>query len=100
MEKEYNVIYGPKGPYITLLSFIFAKLKDENHLLKLILMGGYMRLLVSLVFVFIALSMSGCKLLQVKGEVGGVEVEAQTKENRDESEGKFCPPGQAKKGNC
>ena len=46
------------------------------------------------------ISLSGCKLLQVKGEVGGVEVEAQTNENKKDNEGGFCPPGQAKKGNC
>ena len=38
----------------------------------------------------------GCELHQVKGEVAGVEVEASAKSN----EGDFCPPGQAKKGNC
>lgn len=54
--------------------------------------------LVMLTFLFL----SGCELHQVKGEVGGVEVEAQTKESKtvSENEGKFCPPGQAKKGNC
>lgn len=63
-----------------------------------------MRILTSLVMISLSLSMAGCKLLQVKGEVGGVEVEAQTTENKEESKeegkGKFCPPGQAKKGNC
>ena len=38
----------------------------------------------------------GCELHQVKGEVAGVEVEANTKTG----DGDFCPPGQAKKGNC
>lgn len=38
----------------------------------------------------------GCELHQVKGEVAGLEVEASTKN----SSGDFCPPGQAKKGNC
>jgi hypothetical protein len=50
--------------------------------------------------IMIFLSLSGCQLLQVKGEVGGVEVEAKTKEVTKEKEDKFCPPGQAKKGNC
>ena len=59
-----------------------------------------MRTLIALAMVSLSLSMSGCKLHQVKGEVGGVEVEAQTKENKTENKGKFCPPGQAKKGNC
>ena len=39
---------------------------------------------------------AGCELHQVKGEVAGVEVEASVKDNS----GDFCPPGQAKKGNC
>lgn len=56
-----------------------------------------MRTLISLVIISLTLSIAGCKLLQVKGEVGGVEIEAKTEGNK---EGKFCPPGQAKKGNC
>ena len=40
--------------------------------------------------------LGGCALHEVKGEVGGVEVEARTKSGN----GDFCPPGQAKKGNC
>jgi len=39
---------------------------------------------------------TGCELHQVKGEVAGVEVEASVKDGS----GGFCPPGQAKKGNC
>jgi len=42
------------------------------------------------------LFLSGCTLHQVKGEVAGVEVEAKTAD----AGGNFCPPGQAKKGNC
>lgn len=41
---------------------------------------------------------SGCSLHEVKGEVAGVEVEAKTASAS--SSGEFCPPGQAKKGNC
>lgn len=44
----------------------------------------------------LALALSGCELHQVKGEVGGVEVEAKTKD----ADGDFCPPGQEKKDNC
>jgi len=58
-----------------------------------------MKLIFSLI-IMVFLSLSGCKLLQIKGEVGGVEVEAQTNEEKNKKEGKFCPPGQAKKGNC
>lgn len=48
------------------------------------------------------LSVSGCKLTGIKGEVGGVEVEAkEAGSDKDKKEGSgFCPPGQAKKGNC
>lgn len=59
-----------------------------------------MKIIISLVIAMGLTSLSGCKLMQVKGEVGGVEVEAQTNENKKDNEGGFCPPGQAKKGNC
>lgn len=62
---------------------------------------------MSTFFVGLALLLlSGCQLHQVKGEVEGVEIEAETTEhkNRDHDHksdsGHFCPPGQAKKGNC
>jgi hypothetical protein len=55
-----------------------------------------MRLLISMAFVVSIFCASGCELNQVKGEVAGVEVEAKTKDSNAD----FCPPGQAKKGNC
>ena len=55
-----------------------------------------MRLFLLIAVVASIFSVSGCTLHQVKGEVGGVEIEAKTKD----SNGDFCPPGQAKKGNC
>ncbi|MDH5735673.1 MAG: hypothetical protein OEY87_06075 [Gammaproteobacteria bacterium] len=37
----------------------------------------------------------------IKGEIGNVKVEASEKSDKNEkSSGVFCPPGQAKKGNC
>lgn len=50
------------------------------------------------IFLLMAASIlaTGCELHQVKGEVAGVEVEASTRESATG----FCPPGQAKKGNC
>lgn len=61
-----------------------------------------MRSFTTIFFILIFTIISGCSLTQVKGEVGGVEVEASTKEAKDQSnnEGKFCPPGQAKKNRC
>lgn len=62
--------------------------------------------LIFFLIIMVFLPLSGCKLLQIKGEVAGVEIEAQTKEEtnkreeKNEKDGKFCPPGQAKKGNC
>ncbi len=44
-------------------------------------------------------SLTACSITQVKGQIGGVSVEAKD-ENAKDSDGKFCPPGQAKKGNC
>jgi len=55
-----------------------------------------MRLFKSVVFMLAVVFVSGCELHQVKGEVAGVQVEAKTQGGG----GDFCPPGQAKKGNC
>ena len=50
--------------------------------------------------IFLSLSFSGCRLLQVKGEVSGVEVDVKTKKEIKQEKTKFCPPGQAKKCKC
>ena len=58
-------------------------------------------LLLALMLMF---SLSACKVTGVKGEIGNVKVEASEKSDKEEKEekesGVFCPPGQAKKGNC
>lgn len=60
-----------------------------------------MRFSMFLLICVFSLNTTGCRLLQVKGEVGDVEVEATTKDEADKNRGgDFCPPGQAKKGNC
>ncbi|WP_202599266.1 hypothetical protein [Vibrio sp. V39_P1S14PM300] len=43
--------------------------------------------------------LSGCQLTRVEGEFKDVEVEMSSK-GSGSSKGSFCPPGQAKKGNC
>ncbi len=55
-----------------------------------------MRLIPILALSALLSLVTGCALHQVKGEVAGVKVEAST----EEGGGDFCPPGQAKKGNC
>ena len=55
-----------------------------------------MRVLMFLVLTVSLTFVAGCELHQVKGEVAGVGVEASVKDDG----GDFCPPGQAKKGNC
>ncbi len=55
-----------------------------------------MRVLIVLLLTGSLAFVVGCELHQVKGEVAGVELEASTTSNG----GDFCPPGQAKKGNC
>ncbi|MFC1503761.1 hypothetical protein ACFL53_05450 [Pseudomonadota bacterium] len=56
--------------------------------------------------VFIVLTsillLSGCQLTHVEGEVDGVNIRATTNDSnhKNSSNGSFCPPGQAKKGNC
>ncbi|MBM6552049.1 hypothetical protein [Marinomonas ostreistagni] len=51
-----------------------------------------------------ALTLTGCSVHRVAGEVAGVDVEASRDGHRDgkhhDGGGDFCPPGQAKKGNC
>ena len=58
--------------------------------------GKSMRLLIVLALTGSLAFLAGCELHQVKGEVAGVDVEANVKDDG----GDFCPPGQAKKGNC
>jgi len=54
----------------------------------------------SLVFVlFGTVILSGCQLTRVEGVVDDVEVKLGSKSS-EKSDGKFCPPGQAKKGKC
>ncbi|NAW64416.1 hypothetical protein [Photobacterium halotolerans] len=52
----------------------------------------------------ISLSLTGCQLTHVEGEVDGVNIKASTNGDYDDhhhgSKGSFCPPGQAKKGRC
>ncbi|ODS11407.1 hypothetical protein [Vibrio scophthalmi] len=47
-------------------------------------------------------SLAGCQLTRVEGEIDDVEVKVSTKDSDKHHDGdyKFCPPGQAKKGNC
>ena len=44
-------------------------------------------------------SLSACEINKVRGKIGGVKVEVEDEDSK-KSSGKFCPPGQAKKGNC
>ncbi|MCG7587823.1 hypothetical protein [Photobacterium sp. OFAV2-7] len=47
------------------------------------------------------LFLGSCQLTHVEGEVDGVNIRATTNEaNSNHGNGSFCPPGQAKKGNC
>ena len=59
-----------------------------------------MRISLFMLVLMFAFNAAGCKLLQVKGEVGEVEIDAKTKEEAAKDDGSFCPPGQAKKGRC
>ena len=47
-------------------------------------------------------ALSGCQLTHIEGELDGVQIKASTKDNdhHGQGNGHFCPPGQAKKGNC
>ena len=54
---------------------------------------------ILIVMVCTCLVLSGCQLTRLEGEVDDVEIKVSTKDSHD-SKGHFCPPGQAKKGNC
>ena len=58
-----------------------------------------MRMLHMFLAILAAISLSACSVTQVKGKIGGVKVEV-TDEHSEKEAGHFCPPGQAKKGNC
>ncbi|KDM89743.1 hypothetical protein [Photobacterium galatheae] len=53
-----------------------------------------------------SLSLTGCQLTRVEGNVDGVNIKASTNgdyhddDHHHQSSGGFCPPGQAKKGRC
>lgn len=53
------------------------------------------KLIITLGTLFI---LSGCELTRVEGKVDDVDVKVSSQGDR--GNGKFCPPGQAKKGNC
>jgi hypothetical protein len=61
-----------------------------------------MKIITFIVMALFLFSISGCKLTGIKGEVKGVEIEAkEAGSDKDKKESSvFCPPGQAKKGNC
>ena len=48
------------------------------------------------------MSLAGCEINRVGGKIAGVDIEAKSDEGHKDkgSSGKFCPPGQAKKGGC
>ncbi|HSG05260.1 MAG TPA: hypothetical protein VLB09_02560 [Nitrospiria bacterium] len=58
-----------------------------------------MRVLSVFLGVLFVFSLSACQVSKVKGKIGGVEVEVEDEDSKKESSS-FCPPGQAKKGNC
>lgn len=55
------------------------------------------KLIVVLSALFI---LSGCQLTRVEGELHNVDVKVGTRDDSRNNNSKFCPPGQAKKGNC
>lgn len=59
---------------------------------------------VLVLMLFTAMMVSGCQLTRVEGEIDDVEIKVNTAGKHtsggETSKGKFCPPGQAKKGNC
>jgi len=54
---------------------------------------------VIVLMLFTLFMVSACQLTRVEGEVDDVAIKVNTKDDKNTS-GKFCPPGQAKKGRC
>lgn len=57
---------------------------------------------VSLVLILLG-TLAGCQLTSVEGEFDDVKVKVSTNDKDNDHPvhgGDFCPPGQAKKGNC
>jgi len=53
------------------------------------------------IMLFSIFLLSGCQLTRVEGKIDDVDVKVRTNDgDHSHSDGKFCPPGQAKKGNC
>ncbi|ELR66634.1 hypothetical protein C942_04332 [Photobacterium marinum] len=59
-----------------------------------------MKKLTLISIIFSGLLLSGCQLTHIEGEVDGVNIKASTNDKNHHGNGSFCPPGQAKKGNC
>ncbi|MDF2152200.1 hypothetical protein [Vibrio sp. CAU 1672] len=45
-------------------------------------------------------TLTGCQLTRVEGKVDDVNIKVSTEDDYHSGHGHFCPPGQAKKGNC
>ncbi|EKO3836336.1 hypothetical protein NTE14_002019 [Vibrio harveyi] len=57
---------------------------------------------VSLVLILLG-TLAGCQITNIEGEVDDVKVKVSTNDKDNDHpvhDGDFCPPGQAKKGNC
>lgn len=61
-------------------------------------------LVIFLLTLFVA---TGCRITSIEGETDDVEIKVNSKgdgdydhDGDDQGKGKFCPPGQAKKGRC
>jgi hypothetical protein len=82
------------GPVVVFRTFpliaaLAGKMQPEPRSIKEVFKGAIVRLSSGLLALLTCLAFSGCVVLGPPP----VEIKA-------EREGKFCPPGQAKKGNC
>ncbi|ELZ1259479.1 hypothetical protein SPN99_001635 [Vibrio fluvialis] len=48
----------------------------------------------------VSFTLFGCQLTRVEGRVDDVDVKVRSSDSHDGDYGRFCPPGQAKEGNC
>ncbi|WP_169753904.1 hypothetical protein [Photobacterium aquae] len=56
------------------------------------------KIILTALLIIGTLTITGCQLTHIEGELDGVTIKASSNDNY--GHGHFCPPGQAKKGNC
>ncbi|MBU1294970.1 MAG: hypothetical protein KJ609_21280 [Gammaproteobacteria bacterium] len=82
--------------YAELKALCYARLILDIEEIKM--RAAFFIMVISLV------SLTGCEINRVGGKFAGMDIEAKNSDSHssksNKESGSFCPPGQAKKGNC